>query len=91
MNGRTIQRAAVLAVAVAVLVWLALSYADAHRIREVQKVAASPAASRAQLESALDEAQKSRPLDPGTGAEALAYAASLEIRLGRTNAALGAL
>jgi hypothetical protein len=91
VRGLAAQRAVVLIVAVAALAWLAVRYDDAHRIRGVQKVAAAKNPTPAQLESALAEARADRPLDPGTGAEALSYAASLEIRLKRPEAAVATL
>jgi cytochrome c-type biogenesis protein CcmH/NrfG len=91
MRGLTLQRAAVLAAALAALVWLGFRYADAQRIAGVQRVAAAKHPTDAQLESALADARRRVGLDPGTGAESLSYVASLEIRLRRPAAALVAL
>jgi cytochrome c-type biogenesis protein CcmH/NrfG len=91
VSARALQRAALVAVAVAAIAWLALGYADALRIRSVQKIVANPHATPEQLESALADARGTRALDPGTGAEALSYVASLELRLGHSDAAVAAL
>jgi len=91
VRGRAIERAVVLVVALAAVAWLALSYADAVRIRHLQEVSADPRATPAELESALADARETRPLDPGTGAESLSYAASLEVRLKRPEAAVATL
>ena len=84
----TIQRVIVVVVSVLAMAWLAVSYGNARTIRHAQIAAAGPHASRAQLESALDDARGSRPLDPSNDAESLSYQASLERRLGHPAAAL---
>jgi predicted Zn-dependent protease len=79
----TLQRALVVSVAALAIAWLAVSYANARLIRDAQVVAANRAATPAQLESALTDVRDAGTLDPGSGAEALSYEASLEIKLGR--------
>jgi hypothetical protein len=73
-----VQRALVLVAAVAAVAWLAVSYGDARLIRHAQVAAADPKAGAAELESALADARGA-----GSGAEPLAYQASLNIRLHR--------
>ena len=75
----TLQRAAIVVVAVLAIAWLAVSYSDARLIRDVQIVAANPHATPAQVDAALREARKPHTLDPNR-TESLSYAAVLEIR-----------
>jgi predicted Zn-dependent protease len=75
----TLQRAAIAAVAVLAIGWLALSYRDARLIRDIQIVAADPHATPAQVDAALRDARRPHTLDPSR-TESLSYAAVLEIR-----------
>ena len=84
----TVQRIVVLVVSLLAIAWLAVSYGNARTIRHAQVAAADRHASRAELESALEDVRKSRPLDPSNDAESLSYQVSLERRLGRPADAL---
>lgn len=83
----TLQRSLVLVVSVLALGWLAVSYGDARVIRHAQVVAADRTATPAQISAALADMRDAGKLDPSTGAEALSYQASFEIRLKRLDAA----
>jgi predicted Zn-dependent protease len=83
----TLQRAVVLVIAVLAVAWLAVSYGNAREIRHAQVVAADRNATPAEIASAIDELRHVGTLDPGTGAEALSYEASFEIRLNRLDQA----
>jgi cytochrome c-type biogenesis protein CcmH/NrfG len=82
----TAQRIVVLVAAVLALGWLGVSYGNARTIRGLQITAADPKATPAEIEAALDDARASRTLDPSR-VESLSYAAALEIRAGRLDAA----
>jgi predicted Zn-dependent protease len=82
----TVQRALVLVVAVLAVAWLGVSYGNARQIRRAQIVAADPHATPAAIESALRDARSAHTLDPSR-TESLSYAAALEIRAGRLDAA----
>jgi cytochrome c-type biogenesis protein CcmH/NrfG len=78
----TLQRAAVLVIAVLAIAWLGVSYGNARVIRHAQVAAADPDATPAAIEAALREVRGDRPLDPSK-TESLSYEAALEIRAGR--------
>jgi tetratricopeptide (TPR) repeat protein len=82
----TVQRAAVLIVAVLAIAWLGVSYGNARLIRHAQIAAANPKASPAEIEAALRDVRGDRTLDPSR-TESLSYAAALEIRAGRLDEA----
>lgn len=79
----TPQRAVVLVVSVLALGWLAVSYGNARVIRHAQVVAGDRGATPAEISAALADVHDAGRLDPSTGAEALSYEASFEIRLKR--------
>jgi tetratricopeptide (TPR) repeat protein len=87
----TVQRVAIVAIALIATAWLLVSYSNSREIRDVQIVAANPKAPPPQLESALRKLRSGQSLDPSRGTEALSYEASLEIRLGRLPEALRTL
>jgi predicted Zn-dependent protease len=79
----TLQRALVVVAALLAVAWLAVSYVDARVIRHAQVVAADRAATPAELSAALADLDDAGKLDPSSGAEALSYKASFQIRLKR--------
>jgi hypothetical protein len=76
----TLRRGALLAVAAAVIAWLALSYEEARTIRHAQIVSADRHATPGQLTGVLADLRRSRILDPNR-TEELSYEAVLELRL----------
>jgi tetratricopeptide (TPR) repeat protein len=87
----TLQRIALLIVAVLAVGWVAVSYADSRVIADVQAVSGAPHPMPAQLEDALRHARDAGTLDPSRGIEVLSYEASLQIRLNRIPEALESL
>jgi cytochrome c-type biogenesis protein CcmH/NrfG len=81
-----LQRTAVLLVAIPVLVWLGVSYENARLVDHGRTVLENPHASRAQIEAALADVRRAHRLDPKR-TESLSFAAALEIRAGRLDAA----
>jgi hypothetical protein len=81
----TLQRAALLAVTVVAIAWLALSYEEARTIRDAQIVSANQRATPGRLTAARADLLGSRILDPNR-TEELSYAAVLELRLGHLDA-----
>jgi hypothetical protein len=80
-----IARLVVLVLAVPVIVWLAASYHDARLIAHGKNVLAKQQVSRAEVESALSDVRSAHTLTDRT--ESLSFAAALEIRAGRLDAA----
>jgi hypothetical protein len=76
----SLRRGALLAVAAAVIAWLALSYEEARTIRDTQIVSADRHATPGQLTGVLADLRRSRILDPNR-TEELSYEAVLELRL----------
>jgi hypothetical protein len=76
----TLQRAALVAVAVVAIAWLALSYEEARVIRNAQIVSADQRATPGRLAAVRTDLLRSRILDPNR-TEELSYAAVLELRL----------
>ena len=91
MSALTLQRTAVLIVAVLAVAWLGARYLDARTIERVEGVLTQRDATRGQLEAARTDIRGTGDLDPGTGAERLSYLAAVELRLRRPEAALAAL
>jgi predicted Zn-dependent protease len=83
----TIQRAALLIVALLAVAWFAVSYRDARLIRNAQLVAAAPNPTPGQIESALRDVRRPHTLDPNE-TEALSYQAVLELRAHRVDRAI---
>ena len=86
-----IQRALVLLVALLAIAWLGVSYGNAGRIRDAETVAGDRQATPQEIDAAIRDLRRSRPLDPSNDAEALSYEASLNIRAGRTEEGLALL
>ena len=84
----TLQRAAVVLVAVLAAGWLAVSYDNARDLRHAQVVGANADPTPAEIESALDDVRSAGTLDPSRGTEALSYEVSLERVAGRRDVAL---
>jgi tetratricopeptide (TPR) repeat protein len=80
-----VARVATLLVAAAALAWLAVSYRDARLIAHGKSVLAKQHLSRAEVESALTDVRRADTWADGT--ESLSFAAALEIRAGRLDAA----
>jgi predicted Zn-dependent protease len=81
----TLQRAALIAVAVVAIAWLALSYEEARTIRDAQIVSADRHATPGRLTAALSDLRSSRILDPNR-TEELSYEAVIELRLNHLGA-----
>lgn len=79
----TLQRAAVVAVAVLAAGWLLVSYGNAQQRRDVQTLLSKRSVPPAALSRALRDIRSGQALDPSRGTERLAFEAFLETRLGR--------
>jgi hypothetical protein len=80
-----IARVAILVIAALAIAWLGVSYSNARLLAHGGKVLASQHPSRAEVESALSDARAADKLTDKT--ESLSFAAALEIRAGRLDAA----
>ena len=87
----TLQRIALVIVAILAVAWLGVSYHDSRVISDVQAVSGALRPTPAQLESALRHVRAADTLDPSRGVEILSYEASLQIRLNRIPEALESL
>ena len=87
----TLQRIALVIVALLAVAWLGVSYHDSRVISDVQAVSGAPRPTPAQLEGALRHVRDAATLDPSRGVEILSYEASLQIRLNRIAEALRSL
>ena len=75
-------RAVLLAVALAAMAWLAVSWRDTRLFDDAARTANDPRATPAERRAALDDAERSKLLNPDrTGADVVR--AALETRLGR--------
>jgi predicted Zn-dependent protease len=81
-----VQRAALLIVAVLALAWLGVSYRNARLFHNGEVVLSDPHASHARIEAALADVRRATTLDPRR-TKSLSFAAALEIRAGRFDAA----
>jgi hypothetical protein len=81
----TVARLALLVLAALAIGWLGVSYGNARLLAHGGKVLASQHPSPAEVESALSDARHADKLTDKT--EALSFAAALEIRAGRLDAA----
>jgi predicted Zn-dependent protease len=87
----SIQRIALVVVALLAVAWMAVSYSNSRVISDVRAVSGDPNPTRAQLEAAVRRARDPATLDPSRGVEALSYEATLQIRLKRFPEAVGSL
>jgi predicted Zn-dependent protease len=74
----SLQRAAVLLVAVLAIAWLGVSYDDARKINQAQATVGNPKATEAEIAAALADARSADALDPST--DPLSTEAALEIK-----------